>query len=625
MNRLRILILSIALVVLGFAWTGVTPVQAHAMLVRSIPEANATLANSPAKVDLYFSEGIDPNFSTLSVLDMNGNRVDAKDAKVDPSDPTHLSVDLPSLGNGVFTVVWKVISATDGHQTNGSFPFGVGTVNQGALTSATLPSTGSSIPLADVLTKGILYITAAAIMGAILFTFLVWNLSVHSPETSNVVFDQYNTFSRQLILWSLIIFVTAEILNLLAQAGQDSGAVFALPWQATFLTVLIDTRIGVIGISRFALVFIISGLLLPRQNRWNRWASLPFSLLFLLTFSLESHAASELTPILPVLADWIHMTAVSVWVGGLFSFLGVMWLIRRIDARTRTLLTARLIPHFSNLAMTSVGILAITGPFLALLHIGSFQDLISTTYGQAFILKGVIGFGMVGLGGYNFLVTTPRMKKAASQPDGSPQMVSRFSKLLMTEVTLGLLILVWVSVFTSLSPAKISPVSSGFTQTTQVDDLTITLKVDPNKPGTNTFTAIVKSGSSLVTTAKSVSLEFNPVSGMVPASKAAMTNNQDGTYTLNGGYLGMPDQWDIKVVVVRLSKYDAYADFKVNNVPPIIQPIPWRTMAAVMITLTGIGYAFSFRMLDFNIKRWLGLGVVPAIALGAVSLVVGLM
>lgn len=65
-----------------------------------------------------------------------------------------------------------------------------------------------------------------------------------------------------------------------------------------------------------------------------------------------------------------------------------------------------------------------------------------------------------------------------------------------------------------------------------------------------------------MTDAQDVSLEITSLSGMRPPSKAAMTAQGNGVYRLQGGYLNMPDNWDIKVVVIRPGKFDAYADFR---------------------------------------------------------------
>jgi copper transport protein len=355
----------------------------------------------------------------------------------------------------------------------------------------------------------------------------------------------------------------AQGLMLMLQAGHARGATVAWPWQPEFI-LLAATRIGWLGLARIGLAVILAGLLLPRPNRWNRWAGLGFSLLLLLTISLESHAAGEAQPLLPVAADWVHMLAVSVWVGGLFSFLAAMRLVRRQDCAECTRFTAFLIPHFTVLAMSSVGLLVVTGVYASILHIENLDELVSSAYGQALVLKIMIVGLMLAIGAIHFLFTTPRMRRAAAQPGGNPALVKRFYLLLSVEVLLGVIALVWVGVFTTLPPARVNPPGVGFSQSTQADDLTITLSVDPARVGMNTFIATLTSEGKPVSDARDVSLEFSSLSGMVPPSKAAMLSQGNGSYLLRGGYLGMPDQWDIKVVVMRPGKFDAYGDFPLD-------------------------------------------------------------
>ena len=68
------------LVVVYSAWA-VTSVSAHALLLRSNPEANAVLEKPPVQVELYFSESLEPQLSSISVLDTNGVAVDVGDGR----------------------------------------------------------------------------------------------------------------------------------------------------------------------------------------------------------------------------------------------------------------------------------------------------------------------------------------------------------------------------------------------------------------------------------------------------------------------------------------------------------------------------------------------------------------
>ena len=101
-----------------------TAAIAHAMLDRSLPQVASTVKASPGRVELWFSEPLEPAFSTIKVIDPVGRQVDARDATVDSADPKHLSVSVSPLPTGRYRVVWRVISV-DTHATEGDFTFEV--------------------------------------------------------------------------------------------------------------------------------------------------------------------------------------------------------------------------------------------------------------------------------------------------------------------------------------------------------------------------------------------------------------------------------------------------------------------------------------------------------------------
>ena len=101
-----------------------TDARAHAVLVRSSPTARATLSRPPERVHLWFSERLEPAYSRASVWDGGGRQVDAADTVVDASEPTRLTVSLPALAPGRYTVKFRVLSV-DGHVVESEFPFTV--------------------------------------------------------------------------------------------------------------------------------------------------------------------------------------------------------------------------------------------------------------------------------------------------------------------------------------------------------------------------------------------------------------------------------------------------------------------------------------------------------------------
>ena len=95
---------------------------AHAYLVKSVPAGRATLFSSPGKIHLWFNERLEPKYSSASVFDPDGKRVDADHAQVSTEDPKQLSVALKQLPPGRYTVKFRVLSV-DGHVVEQSYPF----------------------------------------------------------------------------------------------------------------------------------------------------------------------------------------------------------------------------------------------------------------------------------------------------------------------------------------------------------------------------------------------------------------------------------------------------------------------------------------------------------------------
>ena len=96
----------------------------HAYLVKSSPARRAALTNAPTRVVLWFNERLEGQFSRLSVWNHQGEQVDTGDIQVGPDDFKKLSVSLPALSAGTYTVKYRVLSV-DGHIVDAEFPFTV--------------------------------------------------------------------------------------------------------------------------------------------------------------------------------------------------------------------------------------------------------------------------------------------------------------------------------------------------------------------------------------------------------------------------------------------------------------------------------------------------------------------
>ena len=107
------------------AWVlGVGLALAHSGLERAEPPVESKLKRPPSEVKLYFTERLEPAYSTIRVEDDNGAQVDRQDSHVDPSNSLVLRATLQPLEHGAYTVIWRVLSV-DGHVTEGRFTFRV--------------------------------------------------------------------------------------------------------------------------------------------------------------------------------------------------------------------------------------------------------------------------------------------------------------------------------------------------------------------------------------------------------------------------------------------------------------------------------------------------------------------
>jgi methionine-rich copper-binding protein CopC len=96
---------------------------AHAHLKSSEPAANATLAASPVKLMLQFSEALEPKFSGAKVV--GPAKAEAKLGPAATAADSDATLEVPvteALSPGKYTVEWHVLSK-DGHKMKGSYKF----------------------------------------------------------------------------------------------------------------------------------------------------------------------------------------------------------------------------------------------------------------------------------------------------------------------------------------------------------------------------------------------------------------------------------------------------------------------------------------------------------------------
>jgi methionine-rich copper-binding protein CopC len=95
---------------------------AHAFLDHAEPRVGNKVATAPREVTLWFTQKLEPAFSSLTVTNATGERVDTGKPRVSGN---QMSVSLRSGGTGTYHVNWRVLSV-DTHSTDGNFTFQVG-------------------------------------------------------------------------------------------------------------------------------------------------------------------------------------------------------------------------------------------------------------------------------------------------------------------------------------------------------------------------------------------------------------------------------------------------------------------------------------------------------------------
>jgi methionine-rich copper-binding protein CopC len=96
---------------------------AHAFLDEADPKVGSSVRTAPREVTLRFTQDLEPAFSSATITDTSGQRVDAGEPSISGN---MMRVPLRQIGAGSYRVTWRVLSV-DTHVTEGTFSFRVDT------------------------------------------------------------------------------------------------------------------------------------------------------------------------------------------------------------------------------------------------------------------------------------------------------------------------------------------------------------------------------------------------------------------------------------------------------------------------------------------------------------------
>src|SRR5207247_1867667 len=494
--------------------------SAHSILQRSIPAATASLSTPPRQVVLVFSEPVVAGLSTATVVDRQSAVV--SQAVAVAGDGRALAISVGPLATGVYTVRWRVLSATDGHTTSGFLLFGVG---------ERLPAGGAAgtgligPPVSQVLVRWVNFAAAMLLAGTVFFEFLILRPLRPRPVTRGVLRAGAVTSAAGLLGGAVALVGSVQL-----AARVLVAAVYGL---VSVMAAVVVPKIPDAAVPEFPIVAPIAAAAM------------------LAGITVSSHAVGS-GPAAAVL-DWLHLLGTSLWIGGLAP----LWLVlRHAPAADRASVARILVPRFSRLAAMAVGILLVTGVYSALVHVGSLPALTVTPYGRTLLVKLLFVILAVALGAYHRFVMRPRLE--GPQPaDHAPR---AFLRSLAAEAVLGAVILLAVALLTITPPAAVTmPVAAraplvlaGLASAFRVD-----LTISPAEPGWNRFEAMVRTGEEpvppegtrILLRLTKLDEDLDPVT---------VTLQPDGgRFTAEGGELGVPGWWEVQVIVRQRGTQDA--------------------------------------------------------------------
>ena len=570
-----------ALAVLAGVWLLASgpAAAAHGTLQSSEPAGGSSLERAPSTVTLRFTERPDPGLSTVRVLDSGGRVVAGGPAQPAPGRPEELRVPVAGLPAGAYTVAWRIVSAVDGHRTDGVFGFGVGPAGAPQLPSSQAVAevqTGPSLSPLAVAGRwawywGLTLLVGAAVTGLLVFggrlpgrPVLLLGLALAAAAAGLAAMTAtassgagvsltslLGSTTGQWLLWRaamLAAAVAAAWWVLTRPAPGDSPAPWAVPGDPPAPPVVAG------DLSPSPAVAGDPPAPGPTAARARRAPLLALGLAGaggMLVHALAGHAAGPSSMrVLNLGAQWVHLLAVGVWIGGLAWLLtGLRQLVHAGSARVVVL-------RFSKLAAISLGVVVVTGVARTVDEVGGWARLADSGFGRALDLKLVLFAGLVALGAMNRYRLVPLF-----QAGGRRRAVTRLRRSVGGELGLAAGVLAAAALLSQLAPgepagaarpAPAPPVlaASGADWATTVR---VTLTVTPGAAGPNRFTATVAdfdSGTTLPV--DRVELSGNPAADPgLGTARLELTEAADGRWLGEGRMLSLAGRWNLTTTIQR--------------------------------------------------------------------------
>ncbi len=468
---------------------------------------------------LTFSERPEASLSEIRVLATDGTPEQRGRPVPSGGDPLSLEVPVRQLGKGVYTVSWKVLSAVDGHASEGTFAFGV-RVSPSGVAGAGGETTNRSSRF-ELLARWLFLLGAIALLGG-----AVAGIGRFGGSSGRCLALAATGWGIAVV--GLLLLADAQRIT----AGSSLGE-------------LLDTPIGTALIWRAA-ALAVAGLALlaawrrPAARRAGLVAATAAALGLVVAHVDAGHAAAgEWPSAIAIAAQVTHFAAAGVWIGGLAALiLG----FRGASPGAREEAVGR----FAPIALASVPIVFATGVLRTVDELTSWGDLLHTGYGRAILLKLILLAAIVAI------ASRSRPRKGPIAP-GDLEALRRRSKL---ELGLAVGAIALAALLGTLAPPGSGGAAPGglsvsgedFGDTTRVE-----LRTASDQPGPNLFTVGVEDADSGQAVAVAgVSLRFTPLDDPdVLPSSLRLRRGPGDSYTGSGPNLAFDGRWAVEVLVER--------------------------------------------------------------------------
>lgn len=590
-------------------------VLAHAELVSSTPAANASLLESPATVSMTFSEPIDPGTASVQLLnDLQRPLPGIGAVRVDASGLV-ASVDLPILDPGVYTVSYRVTSATDGHVSAGFWAFLVDPTGSQPPPAVAAQSSSPSGDAATVAGRWVSLAAALMLLGLAAF----WLISARPAlaAAGEVTTAPWGLIAATAVvalaaLWAYLAIAARPFVEASAgHPGHGGGSGFFLDFAAPFgATPFADAmRLAEVGLAA-AVLLATARLLSPagarrQDDRFTLWPVAGAAAIGLAGSSLAGHAAAR-GGLLFAGIDWLHLLAVATWVGTLPGLLLLARRAHRLGTNGRHLLGDALRRH-SRLALAAAPIVALTGIANSPLVLGDARGLVASTYGNVLGAKVLLFSIAAAIGSANFFLVRARAFR-------------RTVSLVAVELVVAALAILAASNLVATEPAagRVPVLTHSAIGTLhlygEAGASTVHAAVILPAPGEQQYQVSVADAATgdYRTDVQKVILVFGAPDGSgLPDQRVELDPGASPwLWAIRGAYTPIVGEWSLEVLVRRVGERDESAGFDL----PIAEPLP---PALVSPPDTGIGVPLPLAWL------WVALPAGPAGWLVPLTLLAG--